>query len=84
MLTEKQYDKLSKDFQSCEVVKDEQDASQLAANLADVFMSTVQYNAEIPGLNVTGLCGIMTKPGDPYKNLALLNDVSIVWDIIYQ
>lgn len=82
LLSQGNYAKLSKDFQSCEPIATKSDAYTFASNLADIFMSVVQYNAEMPGFNITGLCESMTKPGDAYHNLVQLNDVRILFFLL--
>ncbi|KAK2164995.1 hypothetical protein LSH36_56g00011 [Paralvinella palmiformis] len=65
---------LASDFLSCESLENTTyGLFQFVSNLADVFMGTVQYNDEKPGVTVTKICDLMTQPGDPYDNFKILN-----------
>ena len=76
MVDNKELAKLSADFMSCKPVSSSQDVYQMASNLADIFMSTVQYNEETPSLTVDGICKNMTQPSaQPYTVLQSLNKV---------
>jgi len=37
-------------------------------SIAGIFMGTVQYNLELPGVNITTLCDFMTAGSDPVTN----------------
>jgi len=69
MMAAGNWSQLSTDFQSCLPLSLGLDAFQFVSNLADVFMSTVQYNNEAPSFNVENICEVMLVPGDVYRNL---------------
>ncbi|XP_033734506.1 thymus-specific serine protease-like [Pecten maximus] len=60
-------------FKSCEPVTDPLDRLTFVSNLASIVQGVVQYNNEIPGLDIDGICGIMAVSSDPLRNLAALN-----------
>ncbi|CAH2314237.1 thymus-specific serine protease [Pelobates cultripes] len=66
---------LEKDFFSCEALRGPDDFSEFVSNLADIFMGAVQYNGEIKGNDVQGLCQIMTTEGmkSAYEGLKKVN-----------
>jgi Serine carboxypeptidase S28 len=67
--------RLKLDFNLCNEISSDHDAYTFVANLADVFMSVVQYNSEAL-LNVNQLCKFMLAPGTAYKNLVRLHRVT--------
>ncbi|KAI0209228.1 Thymus-specific serine protease [Lamellibrachia satsuma] len=73
LISEHRLAKLEKDFSSCKPLDVEKDIFWFAANLADIFDGVVQYNNEMPTMNISTLCNIMTRPGVPYDNLIALN-----------
>ncbi|XP_060082969.1 thymus-specific serine protease-like [Ylistrum balloti] len=60
-------------FSSCEPVIDPLDQLTFVSNLASIIQGLVQYNNEVPGLDIDGICGIMQVTSDPLRNLASLN-----------
>lgn len=74
LLKSKQFKMLQKDFKSCGPISDSLDSMTFVSNLAGNIMGVVQYNNEVPGMDVGKLCDIMTTTSDPYKNMATLND----------
>ncbi|XP_074646567.1 thymus-specific serine protease-like [Tubulanus polymorphus] len=73
LISSKQYSILEKDFRSCQPLSNMYDINQLVSNLAGNFMGVVQYNNEVPGLNVERICQRMEKSSDGYENLKVLN-----------
>ena len=71
-----QLDRLAEDFKSCGPIRDKMDIVTFVANLAGGIEGTVQYNNELPGLNISRICQMMTQSSDPYSNLIQLNKVS--------
>ncbi|ELU12877.1 hypothetical protein CAPTEDRAFT_173918 [Capitella teleta] len=63
---------LENDFYSCAPLDGEKDIYQFTSNVADAFMGVVQYNQEIPGQSIAGLCEQMTASADSYANLRKL------------
>lgn len=66
---------LEKDFLSCGPLSEKNDQMVFVNNLAGIFMGAVQYNNEVPGLNIQYLCKQMTKSDDSYKNLQMVYKV---------
>ncbi|XP_078287160.1 LOW QUALITY PROTEIN: thymus-specific serine protease [Rhinoraja longicauda] len=67
---------LARDFQSCRPLNGSGDYGELAGNLADVVMGTVQYNRELGNIaTIATLCRMMlnTQLGAPYHRLIALN-----------
>ncbi|OWF35753.1 thymus-specific serine protease-like [Mizuhopecten yessoensis] len=60
-------------FKSCQPVTDPLDRLTFVSNLASIIQGAVQYNREIPGLDIDTICGIMQVTSDPLANLASLN-----------
>lgn len=60
-------------FKSCDPVTDPLDRLTFVSNLASIVQGVVQYNNELPGLNIDGICGIMEVSSDPLRNFAALN-----------
>ena len=75
LISEHRLAKLEKDFSSCKPLDVKKDIFWFAANLADIFDGVVQYNNEMPTMNISTMCNIMTRPGVPYDNLIALNKV---------
>ncbi|XP_051900016.1 thymus-specific serine protease [Pristis pectinata] len=67
--------RLESDFSSCQSLNGTGDYGELASNLADIVMGTVQYNLEEPGNDIADLCRVMTDQnlGSPYRRLVVLN-----------
>ena len=76
MLDNGQLEDLAQDFYSCKPLEGKGDVYQFVSNLAGSFMGVVQYNLEVPGQNITGLCQQMTVSSDSYSNLRHLYKVS--------
>lgn len=66
---------LEKDFLSCGPLSEKNDQMVFVNNLAGIFAGVVQYNNEVPGLNIQSLCKKMTKSDDSYKNLQMVYKV---------
>jgi len=65
---------LARDFNSCGSLDADNDAMTFQANLADIFDGVVQYNNELPGINIEAICKTMTNASmDPVSNLKALN-----------
>ena len=75
LISEQKFTKLEKDFSSCKPLSVDKDIFWFASNLADIFDGVIQYNNEMPTMNISSLCKVMTKPGVPYDNLITLNKV---------
>ncbi|XP_067875185.1 thymus-specific serine protease [Heterodontus francisci] len=65
---------LEADFKSCQKLSGSDDYAELASNLADVVMGTVQYNKEALA-DIATLCQVMTNRslGSTYQRLTVLN-----------
>lgn len=75
MIQANQTVQLEKDFLSCGSLSEKNDQMVFVNNLAEIFMGAVQYNNEVPGLNIQYLCKQMTKSDDSYKNLQMVYKV---------
>lgn len=75
MIQANQTVQLEKDFLSCGSLSEKNDQMVFVNNLAGIFMGAVQYNNEVPGLNIQCLCKQMTKSDDSYKNLQMVYKV---------
>jgi hypothetical protein len=71
------YESVARDFKSCKPLANKLDVFQLVSNLADIFMSSVQYDGDGPSYSIGNVCAMMTKAGDPYDNLINVNEVRI-------
>ncbi|XP_072126012.1 thymus-specific serine protease isoform X2 [Mobula birostris] len=67
--------RLESDFRSCQRLGGAGDYYELAGNLADIVMGTVQYNREQPGYDIGNLCQVMTNSAlsSAYQRLVVLN-----------
>lgn len=72
MIQANQTVQLEKDFLSCGPLSEKNDQMVFVNNLAGIFAGVVQYNNEVPGLNIQSLCKQMTKSDDSYKNLQMV------------
>ncbi|XP_070578228.1 thymus-specific serine protease-like [Ptychodera flava] len=79
LIQEKQFEKLRKDFISCDDITNPNDTATFISNLADLFMGVVQYNNEMPKWTIEFVCENMTKPGNPYDNLVKLSTAYLVY-----
>ncbi|XP_013421400.1 thymus-specific serine protease [Lingula anatina] len=77
MLKRGQHRHLAEDFQSCGDISSHYDTVTFVSNLADHFMSVVQYNGEMPNVNISRLCQMMTGSSDPYYNLMTINKMML-------
>ncbi|XP_064621595.1 thymus-specific serine protease-like [Lineus longissimus] len=68
-----QFPDLERDFLSCEKFNGSHDVFQFASNLAGNFMGVVQYNKEMPSIDITGICREMDTDLNPYASLMKLN-----------
>ena len=75
LISKHQLAKLEKDFSSCKPLDAKKDIFWFASNLADIFDGVIQYNNEMPTMNISSLCSVMTKPGVAYDNLMTLSKV---------
>lgn len=73
---------LEKDFLSCGSLSEKNDQMVYVNNLANIVQGVVQYNNELPGMNIQSLCKQMTKSDDSYKNLQMVNKVRSIALII--
>lgn len=73
---------LEKDFLSCGSLSEKNDQMVFVNNLANIVQGVVQYNNELPGMNIQSLCKQMTKSDDSYKNLQMVNKVRSIALII--
>lgn len=73
LIADRQFAKLEQDFNSCNDISNVNDTAMFVTNLAGSFMGVVQYNGQVPGLNISVLCSQMTRTGfSPYDNLVTL------------
>lgn len=76
LIQKRNLSKLESDFVSCLPLGTDLDVLQMVSNLADLFMSVVQYNGPVAP-NIKSVCEIMTKHSPiAYQNLVALNKVS--------
>ncbi|XP_062571736.1 thymus-specific serine protease-like [Saccostrea cucullata] len=78
MISDHQTKDLVKDFRSCGSLSEPNDQMVFVNNLAGIFMGVVQYNNEVPGINVKKLCDIMTESGDSYGNLQKISQMMMM------
>lgn len=75
MVNSGQLKQLETDFKSCKSISNPLDQQVFAENLAGNFQGVVQYNKEVPGMDIEDLCEYMTSTSDPYQGLINLNNV---------
>lgn len=76
LIQKRNLSELESDFVSCLPLGTDLDVLQMVSNLADLFMSVVQYNGPVAP-NIKSVCEIMTKHSPiAYQNLVALNKVS--------
>lgn len=71
----KEFSGLERDFKSCVPFAGPDDLALFASNLADIFMSVVQYNREMPNSDIRALCAAMINTErSAYQQLVALNE----------
>ncbi|EDO31220.1 predicted protein [Nematostella vectensis] len=73
LLDTKNFKTLEKDFIACNDISKLNDTWMFASNLAGFFMGLVQYNNQVPGINIAYVCKQMNNASrSPYKSLSIL------------
>ncbi|KXJ05990.1 thymus-specific serine protease, partial [Exaiptasia diaphana] len=73
LVANRSFIKLKTDFKSCNDVSSPNDTWIFSLNLASFIMGIVQYNEQVPGLEISSLCKRMTNASNsPYENFAKL------------
>lgn len=76
LIAEKNFKKLEIDFSSCGDMSHPNDTWVFTQNLMTILDSIVQYNNQVPGMNIKQVCQYMTDPSmTPYQGLVRLVQV---------
>lgn len=76
LIAEKNFKKLEIDFSSCGDMSHPNDTWVFTQNLMTILDSIVQYNNQVPGMNIEQVCQYMTNPSmTPYQGLVRLVQV---------
>lgn len=82
LIAAKNYEKLEKDFSTCEKFSSPKDPFMFTENLSDSFKQTVQYNEELKGMTIATICSNMSSNNQTaYENLQRINKVSCTQEI---
>lgn len=76
LIAEKNFKKLEIDFSSCGDMSHPNDTWVFTQHLMTILDSIVQYNNQVPGMNIEQVCQYMTNPSmTPYQGLVRLVQV---------